>query len=172
MNAYEYEMRTMFSEHKIKLSLAALVGIGVLALPPIVLLLSGMDSQPTERIEETDSAFMWASGWESQEYSSASGGTWKVSRIPGSKAVVSFTGTGVALHYAKGPQSGIATIELDGESYPFIDMYSPVDGMVNRTIARDLKKTHHTLVITVSKIKNLKSSNSFVVVDAVEIALK
>lgn len=166
-------MRTIINEHKIKLSLAALVGIGVLALPAMVLLLSGMESQPIERMEETDSAFVWTPGWESQKYSNASGGTWKVSRTPGSKAIVSFTGTGAALHYAKGPQRGIATIELDGESYPFIDMYSPApESMVNRTIASGLKKTQHTLVFTVSKIKNLKSSDSFVVVDAVEIALK
>ena len=56
---------------------------------------------------------------------------------------------------------------------PFIDMYSPApESMVYRTIATGLENTQHTLVITVSRIKNLKSSDSFVVVDAVEIALK
>lgn len=158
---------------KIVLSLAliTLVVIGVFIIPSIMPSYAGHGVQPIKRIEETDSFFTWTPGWESQENANASGGTWKVSKIPGSKATVSFAGTGVVLHYTKSPEGGIATIELDGESYTFIDMYSPIPESRDRTIASGLKNTQHTLVVTVSRVKQLPSSNSFVVVDAVDIVL-
>ena len=83
---------------------------------------------------------------------------------------VSFTGTGVALIYATGPDGGTANMELDGKGYPDIDMYSPIpEKSVNRTIASGLENTRHTLTITVSSSRNPLSSNYVVVVDAVEI---
>lgn len=159
---------------KIVLSLAliTLVVIGVFIIPSIMPSYAGHGVQPIKRIEETDSSFTWTPGWESQKNANASGGTWKVSRIPGSKVTVSFAGTGVVLYYTKSPEGGIATIELDGESYTFIDMYSPIpESRIKRTIASGLKNTRHTLVVTVSRVKQLSSSNSFVVVDAVDIVL-
>lgn len=121
------------------------------------------------KIEETHSSLTWTLGWESQDNANASGGTWKISRMPGSKAIVSFTGTGAALHYMKSPEGGTAAIELDGEPYTDVDMYSPVEGMVNETVVSGLEDTRHTLVIAVSSSRNLSASGSAVVVDAVEI---
>lgn len=121
-----------------------------------------------KRIEETHSSFTYSLGWESQ--SNASGGTWKISETVGSRVAVSFTGTGVALLYSASPEGGIANIDLDGKGYPDIDMYSPVpESGINRTIASGLENTRHILTITVSSNKNPSSSNSMVVVDAVEI---
>ncbi len=120
------------------------------------------------RIEETHSSFTYSLGWESM--GNASPGTWKVSGKAGSRVAVSFTGTGVALLYAASPEGGIANIELDGKGYPDIDMYSPVpESAINRTIASGLENTIHTLTITVSSNRNPSSSNSMVIVDAVEI---
>ena len=123
-----------------------------------------------KRIEEMHSSFTWTVGWERQEDASASSGAWKVSGTPGSKVGVSFTGTGVALLYAAGPEGGTAGIELDGKAYPDIDMYSPIpESKINMTIASGLENTQHTLSITVSGKKNPAASNSFVVIDAVEV---
>lgn len=123
-----------------------------------------------ERREETDSSFTWTLGWESRQDTNASGGTWKVSGIPGSRVNVVFIGSGAALLYAAGSQGGIANIELDGKSYPDIDMYSPIPvSGTSKTIASGLGNTPHTLVITVSGTRNPESSNSLVVVDAVGI---
>ncbi len=152
------------------LTLIALIGICVFALPYLMFFYAGFGISPVNRIEETHTCFKWSPGWERQENANASGETWMVSSIQDSTVIVSFTGTGIVLYYTKGPDGGIATIELDGESYTFIDMYSPIrENKVNRTIARGLEKTSHILKITVSRIKNLKSSNSFVIVDAIEI---
>ncbi len=153
----------------LSLALITLVGIGVFVLPSIMPSYAGPGVQPIKRIEETDSSFTWTPDWESQKNTNASGGTWKVSKIPDSKATVSFAGTGVVLYYTKSPEGGIATIELDGESYTFIDMYSPIPESRYRTIASGLKNTQHTLVVTVSRVKQLSSSNSFVFVDAVDV---
>ncbi len=124
----------------------------------------------TELREETESSFTWTLGWESRQDTNASGGTWKVSGTPGSRVSVVFIGTGAKLLYAASPQGGIANIELDGKSYPDIDMYSPapVSG-ISRTIASGLGNTPHTLVITVSGTRNPAASNSLVVVDALEV---
>ena len=120
-----------------------------------------------KRIEETHSSFTYGVGWES--LSNETGGTWKQSGTSGSLVSVSFTGTGVALIYATGPDGGTANMELDGKGYD-IDMYSPIpESSINRTIASGLENTRHTLTITVSSSRNPLSSNSVVVVDAVEI---
>lgn len=124
-----------------------------------------------KRIEETHSSFTYSVGWESQSNVNASGGTWRVSRTAGSRVAVSFAGTGVGLFYASNPEGGIANIDIDGKGYPDIDMYSPIPGsVINKTIASGLKNSRHTLTITVSSTRNQSSSNSMVVVDAVEIA--
>lgn len=122
-----------------------------------------------KKIEETHSSLTWTLGWESQDNANASGGTWKISGTPGSQAIVSFAGTGAALHYMKSPEGGIATIELDGEPYTSVDMYSPIEGMVNETIVSGLENTRHILVIAVSSSRNPSASGSAVVVDAIEI---
>ncbi|VVB85356.1 Uncharacterised protein [uncultured archaeon] len=127
--------------------------------------------QPTvKRIEETQSSFTWTLGWESQVNANASGGTWKASDTPGSRVSVSFIGTCVTLLYAANPGGGIANIELDGKGYPDIDMYSLIpESGIKRTIASGIENARHTLTITVSNARNPSSSNSLVVVDAVEI---
>lgn len=123
-----------------------------------------------KRMEETHSSFTWSLGWESQEHANASGGAWRVSKTPGSKVAISFTGTGAVLLYRASPEGGLADIELDGNDYAVIDMYSPIPESVNRTIANDLENKQHILVLAVSSTKNPASSGSYVVVDALEIA--
>lgn len=121
-----------------------------------------------KRIEETHSSFTYGVGWES--ISNASGGNSKESGTSGSRVSVSFTGTSVALIYSASSEGGMANIDLDGKGYPDIDMYSPVpESGIKKTIANGLENTQHTLTITVSSTRNPSSSNSVVVVDAVEV---
>jgi len=87
----------------------------------------------------------------------------------GSRLIVSFTGTGIGLAYASNPEGGIAGIELDGKTYENIDMYSHVPESINRTIAQGLENTLHTLTVTVSSTRNPASSDSMVIVDAIEV---
>jgi len=48
-------------------------------------------------------------------------------------------------------------------------MYSQVPESINRTIARGLENTFHTLTLTVSGTRNPASSDSTVIVDAIEV---
>lgn len=156
---------------KVILVLIALFGVNIFALSSIISLYPGIEFKPDiNKIEESHSSFTWTPGWESLKDANASGGTLKVSGIPGSKVSVSFLGTGAILHYAAGLQGGIATIELDGKTYTYIDMYSAIpQNRATKTIASGLENTWHTLTVTVSGNKNPASSNFYIVVDAVGI---
>jgi hypothetical protein len=156
---------------KFKLILIALFGVNIFALSSLISWYNEQEILPViDQIEESHSSFSWTPGWESLKDANASGGTLKVSGKPGSKVSVSFIGTGVILHYATGQQSGMATIELDGKTYTYIDMYSPIElKRATKTIASGLENTWHTITITVSGNKNPASSNYYVVVDALGI---
>lgn len=156
---------------KVILVLIALFGVNIFALSSIISLYPGIEFKPNiNKIEESHSSFTWTPGWESLKDANASGGTLKVSGIPGSKVSVSFLGTGAILHYTTGLQGGIATIELDGKTYTYIDMYSAIpQNSAEKTIASGLENTWHTLTVTVSGNKNPASSNFYIVVDAVGI---
>ena len=131
--------------------------------------MNAMPQKEPKRIEETHSSFTWSLGWESVKDANASGGTWRISKTQGSRLTVSFTGTGIALVYASNPEGGIAGIELDGKTHENIDMYSQFPESINRTIARGLENTFHTLTLTVSGTRNPASSDSTVIVDAIEV---
>lgn len=156
---------------KLILSLIVFVGINIFAISSMISWYPGLEVQPViNQIEESHSSFTWTPGWESLKDANASGGTLKVSGIPDSKVSVSFIGTGIILHYATGQQGGMATIELDGKTYTYIDMYSPIEqNRATKTIASGLENTWHTITVAVSGNKNPASSNYYVVVDAVGI---
>ena len=156
---------------KVILVLIALFSVNILAFSSIISWYPDLEFKHNiNQIEESHSSFIWTPEWESLKDTNASGGTLKVSGIPGSKVSVSFIGTGAILHYATGQQSGIATIELDGKTYTYIDMYSPIpQNRATKTITSGLENTWHTLTVTVSGNKNPASSNLFVVMDAVGI---
>ncbi len=158
---------------KVIVVLIALFGVNILALSSLISWYNENEIKPfINRVEESHSSFTWTPEWETLKDDNASGGTLKVSGIPGSKVSVSFIGTGVILHYAAGLQGGIATIELDGKTYTYIDMYSPIpQNRATKTIASGLENKWHTLTVTVSGNKNPASSNFYVVVDAVGITL-
>lgn len=153
------------------LTLIIFFGINIFAISAVISWYPDLTSKPDiNQIEESHSSFTWTPEWETLKDDNASGGTLKVSGIPGSKVSVSFIGTGAILHYAAGLQGGIATIELDGKTYTYIDMYSPIQqNRAKKTIASGLENTLHTLTVTVSGNKNPASSNVYVVVDAVGI---
>lgn len=156
---------------KVIIAFIALFGVNIFALSSLISWYNEHEIKPLiNQVEESHSSFTWSPEWETLKDGNASGGTLKVSGMPGSKASVSFIGTGVILLYATGLQGGIATIELDGKTFTYIDMYSPISqNRATKTIASGLENTWHTLTVTVSGNKNPASSNYFIVVDSVGI---
>jgi parallel beta-helix repeat protein len=89
---------------------------------------------------------------------------------PGAKVDIQFFGTGISLVYFVSYDHGIAEIDIDGTPYSSIDMYgSEQRCKVEKLIAADLAPSEHVLTITVSGEKNPSSTNTFIVVDAVNV---
>ncbi|MCK4733027.1 MAG: PGF-CTERM sorting domain-containing protein, partial [Methanophagales archaeon] len=84
---------------------------------------------------------------------------------------ITFTGTGIALITVEGPNRGIMKVKIDGKSYPDIDMYYPSYKIVTKTIATDLTSAQHVLTISPSEKRNSKSTDTVIVVDAVDITI-
>lgn len=124
-----------------------------------------------EKIEETDSSFVWYGKWQTEQNSGASGGTWKTSTSIGAKVNITFTGTGVTLYYIELPGMGIAAVEIDGVSYPEIDMYFSTPNLAKKIIATNLINANHVMTITVTGKRNSAADNDAILVDAVEVTI-
>lgn len=130
----------------------------------------------TVLIEETDPSFTWSDECVIQENPGASGGSWLVCPDEGQPPAigatvnVTFTGTEVSLLYLACSWCGIAKVEIDGNVYPEIDMYSAEPkAQVKTKIADDLSNTQHTLALVVSNAKNADSDSYLMAVDAIDV---
>jgi hypothetical protein len=99
-----------------------------------------------------------------------SGGTAALGFSAGQRATLSFSGTEVRWIGFRGPQTGIATVHLDGALVATIDPYHATD-VVQSVLytATGLANGPHTLAIEVTRTKNELSSDYFVVVDAFDV---
>ena len=156
----------------------ALVSLMLLAMPSAV--------GAVERVEETDSSFVWTGSPEENwasitnaqigeatgTTSNLSGGTAKIvtsGTLP-CKADITFTGTGVALIYFTHTAYGIATVEIDNVSYDNIDMYSSnLTFQVKKVMATDLDNTQHVLTVTRSGTKNPAAQHWQINIDAIDV---
>jgi hypothetical protein len=129
----------------------------------------------TTRIEDTNSgisytpAGAWTLGYtDSRPWS---GGSAALGFGIG-QASLSFTGTGVSWIGFRGPQTGIATVHLDGVLVATIDAYSPTEitQAVLYTVT-GLANGPHTINIGVTRTKNDASSDFYVIVDAFDVTV-
>lgn len=134
----------------------------------------------TVLIEDTDPSFIWSSKCEIQKNPGASGGSWlacpKAGQppAPGERINVTFTGTAVSAIYVTSPYGGIAKVQIDGNTYPDIDMYSKdVAIKVETEIASGLPNTNHILTFEIANRRNPLSgqpnSAGVIAIDAIEI---
>ena len=86
------------------------------------------------RLQETDPSISYTAGtvvapdWTQFDTSRAwSAGLAALSKVPGAKATITFDGTGISWIGARGPQTGIARVTLDGVAVPPIDTYSAAE---------------------------------------------
>lgn len=114
----------------------------------------------------------WAEDIQGGSSRAWSGGTAQGSATAGDRATFTFTGTSVSWIGARGPQTGIARVILDGAQVAEIDTYAGVFEQVGGPIlfiATGLAAGSHTLTIEVTGQKNAASSNTFILVDAFDI---
>jgi Bacterial Ig domain len=126
------------------------------------------------RLQETDpdvsySLANWLTGDASRSWSA---GIAALSSTPGAQATLTFIGTGISWIGARGPQTGIARVTLDGVVLPPVDTYSPTEQIQAEVFAqKGLTDTAHTLTIEVTGQQNAASTSPLIVVDAFEVTM-
>jgi hypothetical protein len=121
--------------------------------------------------EETAPSVGYTGGWVRDETSrSWSGGTAACSTMAGAQATFSFTGTAVNWIGARGPQTGIASVLLDGVLVAVVDTYKATEEIQASVFsATGLAAGNHTLTIEVTGLKNADSTDTYIVVDAFDV---
>jgi hypothetical protein len=125
----------------------------------------------TRRIEQTAPSITYTPGW-GQDGSSRpwSGGSAAYSTTVGTQATFTFTGTSVSWIGARGPQTGIARVLLDGVLVAEIDTYSTAEEIQANVFSRTgLAAGYHALTIEVTGLKNAASTDTYIVVDAFDV---
>jgi hypothetical protein len=123
------------------------------------------------RHQDTDPAIAYGPNWFQDNRDKAySEGASAESNVVGAQATITFTGTGIRWIGARGPQTGIARISLDGvvveDSF---DTYSQTEGPQHTDYFKDgLANTTHTLTIEVIG-KNPLSTNAWILIDAFDV---
>ena len=122
------------------------------------------------QIQETDPSIAYGPGWIQDNRDKAySQGSSAESNTVGAQATFTFTGTGVRWIGARGPQTGIARVFLDGAFVQDIDTYALTEGPQHTDFtATGLAAGTHTLTIQVIG-KNLASTNFWILVDAFDV---
>jgi hypothetical protein len=140
------------------------------------------------RLQETDPSVSFTPGWvqdnavvtlvpgfttgltQGRSLRAWSAGTAAVSTTPGAQAILTFTGTGISWIGARGSQSGIARVSLDGVLVAVVDLYSSTEQIQAEVFAATgLADSSHTLTIEGTGRQNAASPNSLIVVDAFEV---
>jgi hypothetical protein len=136
------------------------------------------DAPPTvTRIQETNPAIAYTGSWVQGSTARAwSGGTAAIANggpaADGSptRATLSFSGIAVSWIGFRGPQTGIATVHLDGALVATVDMFASAEevGAVTFTVS-GLASGSHTLAIESTGTKNAASSDILIIVDAFDV---
>jgi len=131
------------------------------------------------RLQETDPSITYTAGtvaapdWMPFNTSRAwSAGIATLSTTPGAQATISFTGTGISWIGARGPQTGIARVTLDGVVVPPIDTYSATEQIQAEIFTKQgMADTTHTLTIEVTGEQNAASTSPLIIVDGFEVTM-
>jgi len=140
------------------------------------------------RLQETDPSVTLSAGWaqdnpvvtfvpgfttgrtQGSSLRAWSAGAAVLSTTPGAQATFTFTGTAVSWIGARGTQSGIARVSLDGTFVAEIDLYSPTEQIQAAVFtAAGLADATHTLTIEGTGRQNPSAQNALIVVDAFDV---
>jgi hypothetical protein len=122
-------------------------------------------------LQDTDPDISYGAGWTGGDVSKPwSGGSATVSTTPGAQATLTFDGTAISWIGARGPDTGIARVFLDGVFASEVDTYSQtlkIQGPV--FTATGLADSRHTLTIEVTGGKNGASTGTLIWLDAFDV---
>jgi hypothetical protein len=122
------------------------------------------------RIEESNPALTFTGKWFANPGESHSGGNSALSTDAGSRARVTFSGTGISWIANRDEWSGIARIYLDGELKTEIDTYlSPAQPRAVPYTIGGLGFGTHTLAIEVTGSRSESAKGSWVWIDAFDV---
>ena len=140
------------------------------------------------RLQETDPSVTYTAGWvqdnpvvtlipsvthgitQGSSLRSWSAGAALVSTTPGAQVTFAFTGTAIDWIGARGNQSGIARVSLDGVFVTEVDLYSSTEQIQAAVFtATGLADTSHSLTIEGTGRQNAASQNALIVVDAFDV---
>src|SRR5262245_32247449 len=122
------------------------------------------------RHQDTDPAISYGPGWIQDNRDKAySEGATAESETVGAQATITFTGTGIRWIGARGPQTGIANISLDGVFVEQFDTFALGEGPQHTDFSTSgLARGTHTLTIEVAG-KNPASTNAWILIDAYDV---
>lgn len=149
-----------------------------------LIVVDAFDIEPGNTIshwQDTNPGLVYSAGWTKSDIALPWSGT-GVSNIPelpvsahetaapGQTVTVPFRGSAIAWIGYRGPDAGIATVQIDGNAPAEVDLYSPT--VLYQPVvfaAGDMTDTDHTLKITATGRRNAAANNSRIVVDAFDV---
>ena len=146
-------------------------GLANSAASASVVVIDGFEvTAPGFRVQETNPAIAYSAGWAPDNRDKAySEGISAESNVTGAQASFPFVGTGVRWVSARGPQTGMARVFLDGVPVADIDTFALTEGPQHTNYAiTGLARTTHTLTILITG-KNPAATNAWILVDAFDV---
>jgi hypothetical protein len=127
----------------------------------------GQVTANTGTIQENDPAMSYTGAWYANLNPSLSGGAAALSTDAGSKAALTFTGTGVSWITAHDPWSGIGRVYIDGSLMTTVDNYASSTelGVVGYSVG-GLAPGTHTITIESTGTRDSSSQAAWVWIDA------
>ena len=123
------------------------------------------------RFEQTDLRLGWAGNWTPATSAIYSGGSFSYANTPGASVTVKFSGVKLDLIGTTAYSYAKMKVTLDGVSTFTVDLYTPT-ALYKQTIFSTgvLPQSDHTVTIEWTGEKNPASSNTYISLDAVEVA--
>jgi hypothetical protein len=149
-----------------------------------VVVVDAFDVQPGTTVshwQDTNPDLKFSAGWtkSSNNFPWSGSGVSNIPELPvtaqesqaaGETMTLPFRGTAIGWIGYRGPDAGIATVQVDGAAASEIDMYSTTAKYQPVVFtATGLADSNHTLTITATGRKNAASSAARVVVDAIDV---
>ncbi|HET9651167.1 MAG TPA: hypothetical protein VFP36_03205, partial [Usitatibacter sp.] len=149
-----------------------------------VVVVDAFDVQPNFTVshwQDTNPGFQYTPGWtkSSENFPWSGNGVSNLPERPvtaqetaaaGEKLTVPFRGTAVSWIGYRGPDAGIAQVQVDGGAPTQVDLYSPTATFQPVVFtANALADANHTLTIQATGLKNAASTGARVVVDAIDV---
>lgn len=118
-----------------------------------------------ESVVEENSPTIRFDGWEGIDEASASGGSYRSSRVAGDRAAFAFSGASITWLSRRGPDQGIAQVTIDGKPACRCDLYAESSETGYQRRFSGLQPGRHEIEIRVRGLHAPSSTGSSVTID-------